>query len=194
MKKKNANLYVRQYETHRKKPPRIRKSFLVLIAIVVPVICAAAVYLYRDMLFQKPVHPVQIAHTYEIPVYVMGGLGKLEENKIEISDNLSDKQKADLIITNLKQYKAIPSTAELNDMAIGSDGIMYLDFSRQIVEERVSAMTEILRTFSIVNSFIGSFRGIDKLQLLVEGQPVYTLNGTVYTHKPLEFNKDLLED
>jgi len=82
----------------------------------------------------------------------------------------------------------------LNDLVIDSDGILYLNFSKDILEKQTTAMMEIMKTFSIVNSFLGTFRNANKVQLLVEGQPVYTLNGTVYTYKPLEFNQDLLED
>ncbi len=185
---------MRQYQAHGKKPPRVRRSFIVLTVIAVSIVCAAGLYLYRDILFQKTVHPVPTVHAYEIPVYIIGGPGKLTENRIQVSDNLTEKQKAGLIIADLKTYKIIPSGAELNDMAISADGTMYLDFSSGIIETHISSMADILKTFSIVNSFIGSFRNIDKVQILVEGQPVYSINGAVYTYKPLEFNKDLLED
>lgn len=82
----------------------------------------------------------------------------------------------------------------LNDLVIDSDGVLYLNFSNTITEKKATTMTEILKTFSIVNSFLGNFGNTNKVQLLVEGQPVYTLHGTVYTYKPLEFNQDLLED
>ena len=82
----------------------------------------------------------------------------------------------------------------MNDLVIDSEGVLYLNFSKHISEIKTTSMTEILRTFSIVNSFLGSFRNTNKVQFLIEGQPVYTLNGTVYTYKPLEFNQDLLED
>ena len=49
-------------------------------------------------------------------------------------------------------------------------------------------------TYGIVNSFIESFHNVKKVQMLVEGQPVYTRSGVLYLFSPLEFNKELLED
>jgi len=46
----------------------------------------------------------------------------------------------------------------------------------------------------MVNSFLLSLKDAKKVQILVEGQPIYTLNGTVYTYKPIEFNKYVMED
>ena len=48
--------------------------------------------------------------------------------------------------------------------------------------------------YSLVNSFIESFRDAKRVQLLVEGQPVYTRSGLLYVFEPLQFNKDVLEE
>ena len=146
------------------------------------------------MWMKKPQQLVTIVQKETITIYVPTGQSKLIEKKIDITSNLSDKEKGDLIIRNLKAHKSIPDELVLNDLVVDYDGILYLNFSHIISEKPITAMTEILKTFSIVNSFLGSFRNTNKVQFLVEGQPVYTLNGTVYTYKPLEFNKDLLED
>ncbi len=48
--------------------------------------------------------------------------------------------------------------------------------------------------YSLVNSFATSFKDVRKVQLLVEGEPIYTIAGLVYTYMPLEFNRELMED
>jgi hypothetical protein len=193
-KKKIPDIYIRQYPEYKQKPSLVRKPFVVVLAVIVVLAAAALAYVYKNMWLEKPQQLVTIVQKETIAIYVPAGQGKLIEKKIDITSNLSDKEKGNLIIRNLKTHKSIPDELILNDLVVDYDGILYLNFSKDISEKKTAAMTEILKTFSIVNSFLGSFKNTNKVQFLVEGQPVYTLNGTVYTYKPLEFNQDLLED
>jgi hypothetical protein len=193
-KKKIPNIYIRQYQEHKQKPSLVRKPFVIVLVVIIVLAAGAMAYIYKDMWIKKPQQLVTIVQKETVSVYFPKGQGKLAEKKIDITSNLSDQEKGNLIIRNLKALKSIPEELTLNDLVVDSDGIMYLNFSKNISEKKTTAMTEILKTFSIVNSFLGSFRNTNKIQFLVEGQPVYTLNGTVYTYKPLEFNQDLLED
>lgn len=193
-KKKIPNIYIRQYQEFKEKPSLVRKPFVIVLAVIIVLAAGAMAYIYRDIWIKKPQQLVTIVQKETVSVYFPTGMGKLAEKKIDITSNLSDQEKGNLIIRNLKTLKGIPEELTLNDLVVDSDGILYLNFSKSISEKKTTAMTEILETFSIVNSFLGSFRNTNKVQFLVEGQPVYTLNGTVYTYKPLEFNQDLLED
>lgn len=193
-KKKIPDIYIRQYPEYKQKPSLVRKPFVVALAVIVVLAAAALAYIYKNMWLEKPQQLVTIVQKETIAIYVPAGQGKLIEKKIDITNNLSDKEKGNLIIRNLKTHKSIPDELILNDLVVDYDSILYLNFSKDISEKKTAAMTEILKTFSIVNSFLGSFKNTNKVQFLVEGQPVYTLNGTVYTYKPLEFNQDLLED
>jgi hypothetical protein len=193
-KKKMPNIYIRQYQEFKGKPSLVRKPFVIVLAVIIVLAAGAMAYIYRDMWIKKPQQLVTMVQKETISIYFPTGQNKLIEKKIDIMSNLSDKEKGDLIIRNLKTFKGIPEELTLNDLVIDSDGVLYLNFSKNISDKKITSMTEILKTFSIVNSFLGSFRNTNKVQFLVEGQPVYTLNGTVYTYKPLEFNQDLLED
>jgi hypothetical protein len=193
-KKKIPNIYIRQYQEYKQKPSLVRKPFVIVLVVIIVLAAIAMAYIYRDMWIKKPQQLVTIVQKETVSVYFPKGQGKLAEKKIDITSNLSDQEKGNLIIRNLKALKSITEELTLNDLVVDSDGILYLNFSKNISEKKTTAMTEILKTFSIVNSFLGSFRNTNKVQFLVEGQPVYTLNGTVYTYKPLEFNQDLLED
>jgi hypothetical protein len=193
-KKKIPNIYIRQYQEYKQRPSLVRKPFVIVLVVIIVLAAVAMAYIYRDMWIKKPQQLVTIVQKETVSVYFPKGQGKLAEKKIDITSNLSDQEKGHLIIRNLKALKSIPEELTLNDLVVDSDGILYLNFSKNISEKKTTAMTEILKTFSIVNSFLGSFRNTNKVQFLVEGQPVYTLNGTVYTYKPLEFNQDLLED
>jgi hypothetical protein len=193
-KKKIPNIYIRQYQEYKQKPSLVRKPFVIVLAAIIVLAAGAMAYIYKDMWIKKPQQLITIVQKETVSVYFPIGQGKLAEKKIDITSNLSDQEKGNLIIRNLKALKSIPEELILNDLVVDSDGIVYLNFSKNISEKKTAAMTEILKTFSIVNSFLGSFRNTNKVQFLVEGQPVYTLNGTAYTYKPLEFNQDLLED
>jgi hypothetical protein len=193
-KKKMPNIYIRQYQEFKKKPSLVRKPFVIALAVIIVLAAGAMAYIYRDMWIKKPQQLVTIVQKETVSIYFPTGQGKLVEKKIDIMSNLSDKEKGNFIIRNLKTFKSVPEELTLNDLVVDSDGVLYLNFSKNISEKKTTSMTEILRTFSIVNSFLGSFRNTNKVQFLIEGQPVYTLNGTVYTYKPLEFNQDLLED
>lgn len=192
-KKKIPNIYVRQYQEFEKKPKQNKYLIIALIVVIIFAIGALG-YQYRDLWMKKPQQITIIVPKETLSVFYPASYSKLVEKKIDMKNTLSDKEKGDFIIMNLKSLKSIPETLTLNELVVDSDNIMYLNFSKDITEGKVSSMTEILKTFSIVNSFLGSFRNANKVQFLVEGQPTYTLNGTVYAYKPIEFNKDLLED
>jgi hypothetical protein len=193
-KKKIPNIYIRQYQEYKQKPSLVRKPFVIVLAAIIVLAAGAMAYIYKDMWIKKPQQLITIVQKETVSVYFPIGQGKLAEKKIDITSNLSDQEKGNLIIRNLKALKSIPEELILNDLVVDSDGIVHLNFSKNISEKKTTAMTEILKTFSIVNSFLGSLRNTNKVQFLVEGQPVYTLNGAAYTYKPLEFNQDLLED
>ena len=75
-----------------------------------------------------------------------------------------------------------------------TEATIYLNLSRDVLGDKTSPAKEITKVYSMVNSFLLSLKDAKKVQILVEGQPVYTLNGTVYIYKPIEFNKYVMED
>jgi hypothetical protein len=119
---------------------------------------------------------------------------KLGGRVLEIRSDMPDKEKADLILRELKKDKAISPAVQLRDVAIGVDGVLYLNLSRNLTEAHPGAPSEIIVVYSLVNSFASSFKDVRKVQLLLDGEPAYTIGGVVYTYLPLEFNKDLMED
>jgi hypothetical protein len=119
---------------------------------------------------------------------------KLGKKALEIKPRISEQEKADIIIKELKKEKCVPDNLKLYELATDGDGIIYLNFSRDILNAKARTAKEITMTYAIINSFLSSFKDIKKVQFLVEGQPVYTINGLIYTYVPIEFNKDLMED
>jgi hypothetical protein len=119
---------------------------------------------------------------------------KLGSRVLEIRSDVADKEKADLILRELKKDRVISPGVQLRDLAIGLDGVLYLNLSKNLTEAHPGAPPEIVMVYSLVNSFASSFKDVRKVQLLLDGEPAYTIGGVVYTYLPLEFNKDLMED
>ena len=127
-----------------------------------------------------------------ISIYLPTPEGKLRRKPVEVHRQPSDKARAETLFKELKEGKCIPDRLKLLDLASGSDGVLYLNVSAEFID-RNTPEREIPVTYAIVNSFIESFHA-KKVQILVEGQPVYTGSGVLYIFSPLEFNKDVLED
>ncbi len=119
---------------------------------------------------------------------------RLGSRVLEVRSTIADKEKAELILKELKKDKVIAPTVQLQDIALGIDTVLYLNLSKNLAEVQSGAPSEIIMVYSLVNSFVSSFDDIRKVQLLLDGEPTYTIAGAVYTYLPLEFNKDLLED
>ncbi|MCX5809195.1 MAG: GerMN domain-containing protein [Proteobacteria bacterium] len=130
----------------------------------------------------------------EIFICYSKNMEKLEKKILEVKKGVPEKERAHIIIRELKKEKNIPENTSLYEFASDGDGTIYLNLSKDILGEKAEPAKEIITVYSIINSFLLSFKDAKKVQLLVEGQPVYTINGTVYTYKPIEFNKYVMED
>ena len=119
---------------------------------------------------------------------------KLGNRILEIRSDMPDKEKAELILRELKKDRVISPGVQLRDLAIGLDNVLYLNLSKNLTEAHPGAPPETVMVYSLVNSFASSFKDVRKVQLLLDGEPAYTMGGVVYTYLPLEFNKDLMED
>lgn len=128
-----------------------------------------------------------------VSVFLPDAQGKLERKTIEAPERLSDRGRADIILRELKEARSIPDRLKLYDLALGEDGVLYLNVSKEFLDAD-SPAREIPMVYSMVDSFAASFPGVRSVQLLVEGEPVYTRSGLLYLLKPLQFNKELLED
>ena len=128
-----------------------------------------------------------------ISVFAPNERDLLERQVIEVQRQLPAKLRGDALFRALKDARCIPDRLRLHDLAMGQDGVLYLNVSKEFVDHNTPEK-EVTMVYGLVNSFLESFRGARSVQLLVEGEPVYTRSGLLYIFKPLEFNKDLLEE
>jgi len=119
---------------------------------------------------------------------------KLGRRVLEVRAEAPDRERADLILKELKKERAVSPGVQVRDLAIGIDSTLYLNLSRNFTEKQSNGPPEIVMVYALVNSFVTSFRDVRKVQFLVEGEAPFTVGGLVYAYQPLEFNKDLMED
>jgi hypothetical protein len=166
---------------------------LLLLSALLIVVAAGTVFFYLPLRNTTPVQRTAAIEKDSISVFFPAGQGRLEKKMVEIRRYLSDKAKAEAIFRALKESRCIPDRLKLHDLAMGQDGVLYLNVSKEFVD-RTTPEREITMTYGIVNSFIQSFRDAKSVQLLVEGAPVYTRSGLLYIFEPLQFNKDVMEE
>ena len=126
-------------------------------------------------------------------IYIPGDTGKLVKKSIEIKVSLPEREKAELIMSSLKKEKAVPEKLSLHEFIIDTDGTMFLNLSHDINNDTVNT-NNINVIYGIVNSFLSCFKDAKRVQILVNGQALYTIGGQLYTYTPIEFNNQLLED
>ncbi len=179
---------------HNKKDPQrrpVRTIYILLLAAVV--VLALLITGYRMKVALEPKAVFMAPGTQTVSIF-FPSQNKLIEKKLDVRSNISDTEKAEMIINKLKQEKHLPQGFTLYESATDAEGVMYLNVSRDIMNDKPSTMKEILTVYSIAHSFLATFKEAQKILFLVDGQPLYTLCGTLYTYKPIEFNPDLLED
>ncbi|HEY3277207.1 MAG TPA: GerMN domain-containing protein [Syntrophorhabdaceae bacterium] len=129
-----------------------------------------------------------------LTVFLPTDEGTLFRKRVETKDGISQQEKMDIIMRELRMGNAIPDTVTLHEFSIDGEGVLYLNFSQDMKREKIDAAEEITTVYSVINSFLINFREAGKAQILVEGQAPHTLAGVVYTFAPLEINNQLVEE
>ena len=79
-----------------------------------------------------------------------------------------------------------PANTELREFFISSEGIAYVDFSRDFQDNHPSgASAEIATVYSVVNTLIYNLNSIKKVFILIDGGEKETLNGHIDLSLPL---------
>lgn len=102
---------------------------------------------------------------------------------------------ADLISgpASKKAYRALPAGTRLRQAYVLDDGVAWLDFSSELTEGiGGGSMAELLTVYSIVNSVVANVSDVRRVGILVNGQPVETLNGHMHMLNPLRPNFSLI--
>lgn len=88
-----------------------------------------------------------------------------------------------------------PPETRLRELYFTKEGIIYVDFSREIQERHISGSTaEMATVFSIVNSLTYNFKSIKKVFILIEGGEKETLGGHINLSRPFLPKYDLIAE
>ena len=92
----------------------------------------------------------------------------------------------ELIRGSDKGYIApLPPETKLRQLFISKEGIAYVDFSREFMENHPSGSSaELATVYSIVNTLAYNFKPIKKVFILVEGGEKETLGGHINLSQP----------
>lgn len=188
-KRENGELFPdrRPAEKHRSMIPYIIVGICLIIA-------AGGYYTWKYLPFARQPKQVVISDTIELKLYYPLPPSKLGVRSLPVKATATDREKAETIIAALKADRVLPDGVALTEFATDPDGTLLLNFSHELASMKLDPLTEIQTVYSIINSFLANFTRAKSVQLLAGGQAFFTINGTVYTYKPLEFNSQILED
>ncbi|MCX8110699.1 MAG: GerMN domain-containing protein [Syntrophorhabdaceae bacterium] len=170
-----------------------RKKIIIFIAIFVAALLIIGAY-YRFLKRPKVTATPETAKASELNIIYPVSRFRLAKKTVQIKNETPERTKIDIMMKALKDEKAIPERLELYDYTIDSNGIIYTNLSGHLIEDINEPSQEIMALYSIINTLISNTGNAKAVQILIEGRPVYTLKGLIYTYKPLPYNNDLMED
>lgn len=89
---------------------------------------------------------------------------------------------------------AIPQSTKVINVFLREDTV-YVDFSQEFISNHPGGTRAELETvYSIVNSIIDTFDGVNKVKILVDGKEIDTIKGHVYLGEPLVKNTEVLSE
>ena len=177
-----------------KRPDNPKSRTLYIIILVVLLAAVGGYYAYRYVRFARQPKSTVIADTMDLKLYYPLPPAKLGVRNLPVKTSATDKEKVEAIIAGLKESKVLPPGVSLTEFATDMEGTLLLNFSHELTAMKPDPVTEIQTVYSIINSFLANFNKSKSVQLLAGGQAFFSINGTVYTYKPIEFNSHILED
>ena len=121
-----------------------------------------------------------VGGTIQVKLYVLAASGQTfatenQEAQLESSLQKQAKQVVELL---LRRSAAFPRGVELREVFITSQGVAYVDFSRELVQNHPGGSSaEELTVYSLSNTLIANFPAIKMVKILVEGREISTLAG-----------------
>ena len=112
----------------------------------------------------------------------------LHGQALEVLDQLTFGPRTNLV-------SVIPPGTTLRGLFITKDGTAYADFSPELgAKIHGGSMVEINTVYSIVNTLTLNFPSIKRVQILVDGRMLETLNGHLDLSRPLKQDLSLVRD
>ena len=125
------------------------------------------------------------------------GREKLLPEKFTMNDNgKSAAENALIALVSTKPQDAsmedvFPIGTKVLSFRVDEKGTAYADFSKELTKKGQGSYGEMMICYAIANT-LTEFPNIKRVQILVEGKKVTTLNGHMDVEEPLIRNKDFL--
>ena len=125
------------------------------------------------------------------------GREKLLPEKFSINDNgKSAAENALIALVSTKPQDAsmedvFPIGTKVLSLRVDEKGTAYADFSKELTKKGQGSYGAMMICYAIANT-LTEFPNIKRVQILVEGKKVTTLNGHMDVEEPLIRNKDFL--
>jgi spore germination protein GerM len=132
-------------------------------------------------------------------VSATGGCLCYETRHVERGEDLVEQ--AEIVLRQLiegpKQkglFSAIPDTTKLKGLFL-EGGIAYVNLSNEVIRDHPGGtLREAFLVYSIVNTLVANFQEIEKVQILVEGEPVDTIKNHLDVSTPLRPNFSFVKE
>jgi germination protein M len=116
----------------------------------------------------------------QIKLYVLSSSGRelaTETEEILYSPSIQQQAK-EVVRLLLRRSGTIPRGVSLRELFITSQGVAYLDLSRELVSNHTGGSSgEELTVFSLSQTLIANFPAVKTVKILVEGREIQTLAG-----------------
>src|SRR5215469_1987667 len=174
----------------------------VLVLVILPVLVASSFYLrslVKRVFFERrqPAENAQRARLSQEALQTSGGPtravtlyfpsyseGKLQSESREIAIAPRPVDRIRQIVLALiegpkqSQTRALPASADVRAVFLTPDGTAYLDFSNSVLADfNPGIESEALAVYSVVDSLAANLPEVKRVQFLVQGQEVDTLDG-----------------
>ncbi|MDI7261201.1 MAG: GerMN domain-containing protein [Thermodesulfobacteriota bacterium] len=93
-----------------------------------------------------------------------------------------------------KLTPTLPSRTRCLNLKVNEKGVAIINFNKALSKDHPGgSSSEILTTYSIVNSLTLNFPRIKEVQILIEGKPVETITGHLSLKQPISSKPDLIK-
>lgn len=124
--------------------------------------------------------PESLGGTIRVKLYVLGASGQrldTADEEIPLGESLQRQAKR-VIELLLARSAAFPRGVALRDVFVTSQGVAYVDFSNELVQNHPGGSSaEELTVYSLSNTLIANFPAIKMVKILVEGHEIPSLAG-----------------
>ena len=101
----------------------------------------------------------------------------VEEHEVPADASLQE-QSREVVRLLMERSAAFPAEIELRDVFITSQGVAFVDFSEELVQNHPGGSSaEELTVFGLSNTLLANFPPIKLVRILVEGREIQSLAG-----------------